>query len=280
MRHLLFLSLPLLAIAFFLTGCGSDEVQDVQTTSTREGKPKKTTKDTAVAELDAPTTGTLRGKVILEGPNPPEPEIKAMLTHNDHAVCLAGPEREKIEQTWLVDKKTNGVSDVYVKLVPPAGKKFKAIEPKEREVIVDQPFCAFVPHVQVVKPGQVLKVTNSSGANHNTKIDTDSSVQEGQNLNIPPGQSKVISLQPQKQAANLSCQVHSWMSGKVYISDSPYVAVTKEDGSFEIPNVPVGVELAVVVAHDDAEVEGGKAGTKHTFKAGDNELTLKISAKK
>ena len=231
-------------------------------------------------DLDAPTTGTLRGKVIFDGTPPAETEIKAMATHNDHKVCEAGPEREKVEQTWLVDPKTKGVSDVYIKLVPPAGKKFKSMDPAQKEALVDQPFCAFVPHVQVVKPGQILKVTNSSGANHNTKIETDPSVQEGKNLNIPPGKSELISLVPQKQPVSLSCQVHSWMSGKVYVADSPYVAVTKDDGSFEIPNVPVGVELTMVMMHDDAEVDGGKTGTKHTFKAGDNDLTLKISAKK
>ena len=121
---------------------------------------------------------------------------------------------------------------------------------------------------------------NSSGANHNSKVETDPSVQEGKNLNIPPGKFEILSLLPQKSAVNMSCQIHSWMSGKAYVTDNPYVAVTKEDGSFEIANVPVGVELAVVGVHDDAEVEGGKEGTKHTFKAGDNEITLKISAKK
>jgi plastocyanin len=282
MRRLLFLSLPLFAGALLLTGCGKDEVEDVPTESrvVKAGPAKGKGSKAALEDLDAPTTGTLRGKVIFDGTPPAETEIKAMATHNDHAVCLAGPEREKVEQTWLVDPKTKGVSDVFIKLVPPAGKKFKSIEPTQKEVLVDQPFCAFVPHVQVIKPGQILKVTNSSGANHNTKIETDPSVQEGKNLNIPPGKSELISLQPQKQPVSLSCQVHSWMSGKVYVADSPYVAVTKEDGSFEIPNVPVGVELVVVMMHDDAEVDGGKTGTKHTFKAGDNELTFKVSAKK
>ena len=281
MRPLL-LSLPLLAGALLLTGCGSDEVQNVETpTVSSSSKPKKTGGKSAVlVDLDDPTTGTIHGKVILDGPNPPEPEIKAMLTHNDHAICLAGPEREKVEQTWLVDPKTKGVSDVYIKLLPPAGKKFKTLAPAQPEAIIDQPHCAYVPHVLVVKPGQVLKVMNSSGANHNTKVETDPSVQESKNLNIAPSDSKIISLLPQKTPVALSCQVHSWMTGKVYVADSPYVAVTKEDGSFEIPNVPVGVELVVVGVHDDAEVEGGKTGTKHTFKAGDNELTLKITPKK
>src|SRR5437868_1584128 len=95
MRRLLFLTLPLLATTLLLTGCGSDETPDVPVTSRGKvasvgtkggGDTKKKLED-----LDAPTTGTLRGKVIFDGTLPPEAEIAAMKTHNDHAVCLAGP---------------------------------------------------------------------------------------------------------------------------------------------------------------------------------------------
>ena len=281
MRRLILLAAPLVAGSLFLTGCGSDEVQDTPTPSARKstgGGPNKVPKGSE-QELDAPTTGILRGKVVIATAPPAEPEIAAMKTHNDHAVCLAAPEREKVEQTWLVDK-NGGVSDVLIRLIAPAGKKFKAIEPAKKEAIVDQPFCAFVPHVQVVKPGQSLKVTNTSGAVHNTKMEVDPSTgEENQNLTIPPGDSRTVTLKPQKSPVALSCQIHSWMSGKVYVSDNPYVAVTKDDGSFEIANVPVGVELSVVGIHDDANVEGGKEGIKHTFKAGDNEITLKVTKK-
>ena len=62
-------------------------------------------------------------------------EIKAMETHNDHAVCMAGAEREKIEQRWMVDPKTKGVANVFIKLVPPAGKKFKDLNYDEGDIV-------------------------------------------------------------------------------------------------------------------------------------------------
>ena len=38
----------------------------------------------------------------------------------------------------------------------------------------------------------------------------------------------------------LKCDVHPWMAGFVVISKNPYFAVTKEDGTFQIKDVPAG----------------------------------------
>ena len=34
------------------------------------------------------------------------------------------------------------------------------------------------------------------------------------------------------------CDVHPWMTGYLLVTDSPYFAITGEDGAFSIPNVP------------------------------------------
>src|SRR5262249_44580052 len=41
----------------------------------------------------------------------------------------------------------------------------------------------------------------------------------------------------------VACSIHPWMSARMIVRDSPYFAVTKSDGSFEIKNVPAGVPL-------------------------------------
>jgi plastocyanin len=277
----LWLSAPVVAGLLFLSGCGSEEKEDTPAAASVGGSSKSKKREAKAAEaLEAPTNGTLRGKVILAGDAPPVSEIKAMATHNDHAVCLAGPERQKIDQTWLIDPKTKGVANVYIRLVPPAGKKFKDMKAKTPEATIDQPHCAYVPHVLVVKPGQFLKVMNSSSIAHNTKVDGDPTVNASENLTINPGQSRDVNLKPQKAAVQLSCQIHGWMSAKVYVPDTIYAAVTKEDGTFEIPDVPTGVKLSLVGAHDFAEVEGGKEGKPIELKAGDNDIELKITPKK
>jgi plastocyanin len=277
----LWLSAPVVAGLLFLSGCGSEEKEDTPSTTSVGGGAKSKKREAKAAEvLEAPTNGTLRGKVILAGDVPPASEIKAMAGHNDKAVCLAGPEKEKIDQTWLIDPKTKGVADVYIRLVAPSGKKFKDMKAKEPAATIDQPHCAYVPHVLVVKPGQLLKVMNSSSIAHNTKVDGDPTVNASENLTINPGQSRDVNLKPQKAEVRLSCQIHGWMSAKVYVPDTIYAAVTKEDGSFEIPDVPTGVKLSIVGVHEFAEVEGGKEGKPIELKAGDNDVELKITPKK
>src|SRR5205814_6489128 len=36
------------------------------------------------------------------------------------------------------------------------------------------------------------------------------------------------------------CDVHQWMTGFVWVQNTPYFAVTKDDGSFDIKGVPAG----------------------------------------
>ena len=38
----------------------------------------------------------------------------------------------------------------------------------------------------------------------------------------------------------VNCSIHPWMNGLLIIKDHPYVAITSEDGSLEIANLPTG----------------------------------------
>ena len=38
----------------------------------------------------------------------------------------------------------------------------------------------------------------------------------------------------------VQCDLHEWMIGSVFVHDSPYAALTAEDGSFSISDVPPG----------------------------------------
>jgi hypothetical protein len=47
----------------------------------------------------------------------------------------------------------------------------------------------------------------------------------------------------------VDCDAHGWMLGWVYVVDNPYYAITGEDGSFTIGDVPPG-DYTLVVAHE------------------------------
>ena len=71
----------------------------------------------------------------------------------------------------------------------------------------------------------------------------------------------------------MKCNIHSWMHAFIGVVENPYFAVSKDDGTFEIPNVPPG-DYTVEAWHEkaghagtaDHRASSGKAETNFTFK--------------
>jgi hypothetical protein len=292
---------PVLALVALTLGCPKSE-----TTSESGGgggeavtpvKPKGELK-----EFEAKGTGTLKGKVTLDG-TLPESLIAdqnkgleaAIEKHQDKDQCLAGTEAEKTQQEWRVSK-DGAVQYVAVWVRPPEGHYFN-IDPEKldlpKKVTVDQPHCAFIPHVATAfissydpktkkqKPsGEGVDVKNSAKMNHNTKWEGETTKNPGDNPILPPG--KDYQMEPLKaddnQPIKLSCKIHPWMTGYVWALDTPYSAVTNEKGEYEIKNVPAGADLQLYVWHEpDKYIEKGK---KITIKEGDNTMDFKVPAPK
>lgn len=206
--------------------------------------------------LDVPTDGVVKGKITLVGQAPKMASLKEIMQKNqDRALCLSGTEFEQHDQTWVVSK-DGGVANVVVQLVPPTGKKFRPLEPDQREVEIDQPHCMFLPHVVALKHGQVLRVCNSAGVPHNTKIVGEPGENEEKNVIQPPNNpGKNFDLNPQRGPVRLSCQIHPWMTAEVYVADHPYITTTREDGSFEFKNVPTKTLMTLTGTHAAGKVE-------------------------
>ena len=71
---------------------------------------------------------------------------------------------------------------------------------------------------------------------------------------------------------NVGCNIHPWMTAKLLVRDNPYFAVSAEDGTFEIKNVPTTEEIEYVVWHEKAgylgglKFTGGETDAKGRFK--------------
>lgn len=278
-RRILALCVPGLVAMTLFSGCAGSEEFPEPPPERRVKASKKKSGD--LPEVAAPTDGVVKGRVVLVGDAPKIEIIQAMAGHNDKDVCLApdADETEKIAQQWILSTDKKGVANVVVRLAPPKGQKFKAIAPKETEVEVDQPHCAFKPHVVALAPGQRLLVKNSAPVPHNIKMTVDpASGNVNKSIVIQPkSQLAAMELNYQKKPIDIACDFHSWMTGKVYLSDHPYIAVTDKNGEFTIKNVPIGVPLKVEAIHEAGTVVGD--GVEQTFKAGDNVLDLKVQPK-
>jgi hypothetical protein len=80
-------------------------------------------------------------------------------------------------------------------------------------------------------------------------------------------------LKPQLLPISLQCDIHTWMASKLFVFDHPYYALTKADGTFEIPFVPAGAEVTIMAWHEGVGwvlTNKGKSitiekGQKHTL---------------
>lgn len=200
----------------------------------------------AAATSTAEPTGwaTLSGKFTLNGTAPP----RAPLSVNKDLEVCAPAGMQALDESLVVGP-GNGIKDVLIFLgsaIPTDNPQWlhpSYAEVQTGEVLFDQKNCIFLSHVAAMSVNQRMKVMNSDPVGHNTNLDSKRGAAAG-NFTVPanafayyePGR-------PSPAPFPVSCSIHPWMRAWVMVCESPYFAVTAEDGSFEIKNLPAGVPL-------------------------------------
>jgi hypothetical protein len=201
-------------------------------------------------------SGTIKGKVTLDGAAPGAGKLKIDPAHKDAGHCSKG---DTEDLTWVVGPNKE-LANVVVFLKPPAGQYFKVDMDKKTwtdELTIDQPFCAFKPHVSVVfadyegKPVQKLVVKNSAPILHNSRVSGSPLKNPAKGGAIPAGKQEEFVLKSDTTVIKINCDAHKWMEAFIWAFDHPYAAVTDADGNFEIKNAPTGAELQVMAWHED-----------------------------
>jgi len=261
------------AVALFVAGCGkSDPTSGGDDNKGGGGQVKG-------GELKAykgEGSGALKGKVTLAGGKPQRKPLDIPSNNPDKDYCLKGSPDEISEQTWKVSD-AGGVENVVVWVKEPEGTYFDLSDSQkkpERETIkIDQPFCAFVPHVEVlfadyydpktkkmVPSGQKLQVANSAEKTHNTNWNPSSPLNRGDNKLLNPKTPPMdVPLKSGGKPGSydhttFKCQIHPWMNAHVLAFGHPFAAKTDKDGSFEIKNVPAGAQdLEVMYWHESMD---------------------------
>lgn len=193
---------------------------------------------------------TLRGRFIYDGTPPTMPPYQV---NKDTATCAPGGHAPP-QQTLVVDGGTMGIKNVAIYLRD-ASRVHDSAKPSEDLVEFDQKECVFLSHVRGILVGQSLDIKNSDPVGHNTKIDGRSN---RFNQTIPAGEAIAYKIQREEATpAPVSCSIHPWMSAYLLPRDNGYFAITADDGSFEIANLPAGEELEIQVWHESATGAGG-----------------------
>jgi plastocyanin len=172
--------------------------------------------------------GTITGTVKLTG----TPPLMEMTKRQADPFCAKTPMKE--EEVIIgaggtlknvVVRISQGISGHYE--APPA------------PAALDQSACMYRPRVQGIVVGQSLAITNSDQTLHNIHGFKGPSTLFNQ-AEIPGMAPINRKLTDADQMVKFKCDVHPWMTGYVFVSSHPFFAVTADNGSFKIGNVPPG----------------------------------------
>ncbi len=316
-------ALSVLAVGLFLAGCSSggkkDDVDSGGGQATTESGPKKT--PGAGKYVEGKGTGTLKGKIAVKGEYAPELAKRTQdLVQRfdekaaDKATCLAGSQAETTEQEYRIGANKQ-VGNVVVWVMPPDKNTYFKIDEKQvaeakaHPVVIDQPHCAFLPHVAVMFPGyydpkkpkdlietgQTLTAENTGTIAHNTHWSSTNDQQANGNQGVPAMKKLPIQgvVPDSQRPLNITCDIHKWMSAYVWAFDHPYATVSKSDtapkelnvkpddptfGTYEIKGVPTGVPLKIVAWHEGRFLTNPK-GDDITLKDGETTKDFEIEVK-
>ena len=135
----------------------------------------------------------------------------------------------------VVAKGLRDSADAVVYVAQVAGKTFAPLAAHSR---IDQKNMKFLPHVLPVLAGTTVDFLNSDSVLHN--VFSPDACADHFNLGTwPQGQMKSFTFKKDCFVA-LLCKIHPEMEGFVAVLPTPYFAVTGEDGSYVIKDVPDG----------------------------------------
>lgn len=214
--------------------------------------------------------------IVLDGDAPAPQKIDAKAD----PVCA---QFDVISEDLVVDPSTKAIANM-VFMIDPKKTKIKASQlppelqkvPEEKPVL-DNLKCVFVPRVLAMRAGQTLVVKNSDQTGHNANFGFFKN--DPLNPMIAVGGSKEVDIKLEESGATLvKCNIHSWMSAYVFVTNHPYVGISDAKGKIKIEKIPAGIPLNFKLWHESQKgliEELSVGGKKETWEKGSVELTLK-----
>jgi plastocyanin len=216
---------PLLALATVLLAgaCKKEEAPPAQSAA-----PAATAPAPKAGALPS-GGGAVKGTVVMTGT---PPERKDVNMKADPYCAKQG----EVKDEEVVTGPGGVLKNAVVHIVGGLGEKYA---PMAEDVIVDQTGCMYRPRVQVVSAGQTVIIRNSDQTLHNvhTYKGPATLFNQAQVFGMPPIKKKFPAA---GDVVKFKCDVHPWMTGYVLVTDNPFRAVTGDDGTFNIHDVPPG----------------------------------------
>ena len=175
-------------------------------------------------------SGSISGTVKFDGKGPKKKRLKM----DADPVCGTSHTGPVYRQNFVMDENNNLANVlVYLKNIDYKGEVTKS------QAVLDQNGCVYLPHIMGVMKGQEILIKNSDATLHNIH----GLPKENSEFNFAMPKvlkEKKMTLVKSESAFKVKCDVHPWMNAFVQVFDHPYFAVTSNNGSYQINNIPPG----------------------------------------
>jgi plastocyanin len=246
-----YIHFSLFLLTLLCAGCSKSEKPESET--------KAATPVQAVpspAALDKSTAGSISGTVAFKGA---AAKLKTIDMSQDPS-CPTDPQTPDVMVVGN-GKLTNVF--VYVK----EGLGSAAFPAPSQPAVLDQKGCRYAPHVLGLMVGQPLKILNSDLTEHNVHPMPKNNADWNESQ-MPRGAPLTKTFPHPEVMMPVQCNQHPWMKAYVSVLPHPYFAVTGQDGSFQINDLPPG-EYTLTAVHEKLGEQSVKVkvGPKETAKA-------------
>ena len=192
----------------------------------------------AYYQVGPASAGSITGKIHYTG----KPPARKLIDMSSDPACVEAHKGKAYDESLVVAPNGSlGNAFIYIK----SGLEGKHFATPTQPVVIDQNGCWFRPRILGVQTGQQFEVINSDPVTHNIHpmAHINREWNHSQGPGDPPMNRKF--LQPEVMIP-VKCNIHNWMHAYIGVVDNPYFAVSADDGTFTIKNLPAGTYTLAV----------------------------------
>jgi plastocyanin len=168
------------------------------------------------------------------------------------SACFAAltPEANADTVSGTVENAHMPLANVVITATPTANGKSISANGNPIPIKLDQKGKEFVPHVLAIKVGTPVYFPNSDDIQHHVYSFSQAKRFE---IKLYKGTPSAPILFNQPGVVALGCNIHDWMLGFVFVTESPYFAISDDAGRWTL-DLPSG-DYQLSLWHPDAAVE-------------------------